>query len=69
MSTALDVSACQGDRGGNATNKHFPSCLCRSVDGLQANTGANSNRGPMIFTGDEECFRKCDVLEVGGPEK
>jgi hypothetical protein len=69
MSSALDIASCRGDCGSGATNKHFPLCLCRCVDGFQANTGAKSNRGPVIRTGDRELIGKGDVLEVGGPKE
>ena len=69
MSSALNIAACRGDSGGGATNNHFILCLCRCVDGFQANTGANSNSGPVIRTGDKKLIGKGDVLEVGGPKE
>ena len=70
MSSALNISPCRRDSGtAGAAHKHFSSCLCRSVQGIQANTGAYSNRGTMIQTIDNELFRKGDVLKVGSPEE
>jgi hypothetical protein len=69
MSGSLDISACRGDSGGGATNKHLPPCLGRGIYSFQANTGADSNRGPVIRTGYEEMFGKGNVLKVGGPKE
>ena len=69
MSGALDISTCRRDRGSGAAHKHFFSCLCGSIDGAQADTGAHSNRGPVIRTINDEMFCKGDILKVGGPEK
>jgi hypothetical protein len=69
MSGALDISACRRDRGSGAAHNHFPLCFCRSIDGLQANTGAYSNRGSMIRTIDDKLLRKGDVPKVGSPEE
>jgi hypothetical protein len=69
MSGTLNISACRRDSGSGAAHNHLSSWLCRSIDDLQANTRAYSNRGSMIRTIDDELFGKGDVLKVGGPEE
>ena len=69
MSCALDVTSCWRDSCSRAAHEHLILCLCCGIYGLKTNACTNSNCRTLIHTTNKEVVCKCDVFEVGHPEK